>query len=60
MREIKIYTYKNLHLKLDVPGARKWAIALEKAMMTYFELEQNTIFPEHSHEPAGRQAGQSR
>ncbi len=60
MNKIKVYSKNELSLKPDVPGARKWAIALEKAMMTYFELEPNTIFPEHSHEPACRQAGQSR
>ncbi len=27
-----------------------WAVALEKSMLTYFEMGPNTIFPEHSHE----------
>jgi quercetin dioxygenase-like cupin family protein len=27
-----------------------WAVALEKSMLTYFELEPNTQFPEHAHE----------
>ncbi|CAG0985055.1 hypothetical protein ANRL4_02122 [Anaerolineae bacterium] len=32
-----------------MPGARKWAVGLEKSMLTYFELEPDTVFPEHSH-----------
>lgn len=27
-----------------------WAVGLEKAMLTYFEMEPNTTFPEHSHQ----------
>ncbi|TAL27362.1 MAG: cupin domain-containing protein [Nitrospirae bacterium] len=27
-----------------------WAVGLEKAMLTYFEMEPHTKFPEHSHE----------
>ncbi len=50
MNKIKVYSKDELSLKPDVPGAGKWAIALEKTMMTYFELEPNTIFPDHSHE----------
>jgi len=34
----------------SVPGAEMWAVGLEKAMLTYFEMEPSTKFPEHSHE----------
>jgi quercetin dioxygenase-like cupin family protein len=27
-----------------------WAVGLEKAMLTYFDMAPNTQFPEHSHE----------
>ncbi len=50
MNEVAIYTRDKLKLKPAVPGAVMWAIALQKAMLTYFEMEANTVFPEHSHE----------
>ena len=50
MSKIKIYRKSELPLKADVPGAKMWAVGMEKAMLTYFELEPNTKFPEHSHE----------
>lgn len=50
MNKVNVYKKENLELKNDVPGAKMWAVALEKSMLTYFELEANTVFPEHSHE----------
>lgn len=50
MSKIKIYRKSDLPLKPDVPGAKMWAVGLGKSMLTYFELEPNTKFPEHSHE----------
>ncbi len=50
MNAIKIYPKSELHLKQNVPGAMMWAVGLEKAMLTYFELAPETMFPEHSHE----------
>ena len=50
MSEIKVYSRSDLPLKPDVSGAQMWAVGLEKSMLTYFELEPNTKFPEHSHE----------
>src|SRR3989338_6839279 len=50
MNKIKIYRKRDLPLKPDVSGAQIWAVGLEKTMLTYFELEPNTKFPEHSHE----------
>ncbi|MBI5099003.1 MAG: cupin domain-containing protein [Nitrospirae bacterium] len=50
MREIAIYYNDKLSLKPSVPGAKMWAVGLDKTMLTYFEMEPNTKFPEHSHE----------
>lgn len=50
MSEIKIYRKGDLPLKPDVPGAKMWAVGLEKSMLTYFKLEPNTEFPQHTHE----------
>lgn len=50
MTEIKVYSGNDLHLKPNVHGAQMWAVGLEKAMLTYFELAPDTKFPEHSHE----------
>lgn len=47
---VKVYPKDRLPLKEIVPGAKMWAVALEKSMLTYFEMEPNTLFPEHSHE----------
>lgn len=50
MNKIKYYSKNDLSLKSNVPGAKMWAIALEKAMLTYFEIEPNSVFDMHSHE----------
>lgn len=50
MSKINVFRKNELTLKEDVPGARMWAVALEKSMLTYFELAADTVFPEHSHE----------
>ena len=50
MNKIKVYPKHELPLRSNVPGAKMWAVGLEKAMLTYFEMEPNTKFPEHSHE----------
>lgn len=39
-----------LRLRPDVPGAAMWAVALDRAMLTYFELQPNARFERHSHE----------
>jgi amino-acid N-acetyltransferase len=39
-----------LRLRPDVPGAAMWAVALDRAMLTYFELRPNARFERHSHE----------
>lgn len=38
-----------LRLRPDVPGASMWAVALERAMLTYFEIEPRSRFETHSH-----------
>ena len=50
MHQIKVYRKNDLPLKPVVAGAKMWAVGLEKTMLTYFEMEPNTQFPEHSHE----------
>lgn len=50
MNKITLYRKTDLQLKSSVSGAKMWAVALNKAMLTYFELAPNTVFPEHSHE----------
>ena len=47
---IMVYTKDDLPLKQDVDGAQMWAVALENTMLTYFDMEADTEFPEHSHE----------
>lgn len=37
-----------LPLRPDVPGARMWAVSLERTMLTYFEIEAHTRF-DHMH-----------
>jgi quercetin dioxygenase-like cupin family protein len=50
MNETRVYRKEELTMKPNVPGALMWAVGLEKSMLTYFELEPNTVFPEHAHE----------
>jgi isochorismate pyruvate lyase len=47
---IIVYRKNDLSLKQNVPGATMWAVSLEKSMLTYFEMDANTVFPDHSHE----------
>jgi quercetin dioxygenase-like cupin family protein len=49
MQNVKYYSKKDLKLKPDVPGAKMWAVALKKTMLTYFEIEPNSIFDMHAH-----------
>jgi amino-acid N-acetyltransferase len=39
-----------LRLRENVPGANMWAVALERAMFTYFEIAPHTRFDMHKHE----------
>ncbi len=38
-----------LRLRPDVPGASMWAVALERTMLTYFEVEPRSRFELHRH-----------
>lgn len=49
-RSVAVYHKIDLPLKASVPGAKMWAVGLEKAMLTYFEMAPNTMFPDHAHE----------
>jgi len=46
----RVYRKDELHMKEAVCGAMMWAVGLEKAMLTYFELGPNAKFEKHSHE----------
>lgn len=48
--EWQYYPRASLHLREDVPGAKMWAVALEKTMLTYFEVQPHSRFESHSHE----------
>jgi quercetin dioxygenase-like cupin family protein len=50
MDKVKVFREDELSLRPNVPGATMWAVALERAMLTYFDLAPETVFPEHSHE----------
>jgi len=39
-----------LTLRPDVPGATMWGVALDRAMLTYFELQPHARFEQHRHE----------
>jgi len=44
------FPHDMLALKPDVPGSKMWGVALEKTLLTCFELEPHCRFDEHSHE----------
>ena len=48
--EWQYYPSGSLHLREDVPGAKMWAVLLEKTMLTYFEVQPNCRFESHTHE----------
>lgn len=48
--DFRYYSKDKLQLKQDVPGAKMWAVVLEKAMLTYFEVEPNSHFEMHKHD----------
>ena len=43
------YPCSALRLRPDVPGARFWAVGLERTLLSYFEVQPNTHFPRHAH-----------
>ncbi len=46
----RFYSTADLPLRADEPGVRLWGVALERSMLTYFELEPDARFPLHRHE----------
>ena len=48
--KIKYYSKKDLNLEPDVAGAKMWAVALAKTMLTYFEVKPYSEFAMHSHQ----------
>lgn len=48
--QIQYYPKDTLHLSDDIPGARQWAVSLDKTMLTYFEVDPHCTFASHSHE----------
>ena len=43
-------TRGELPLRTDIPGAEYWSVALERAMLSYFEVAPHTRFERHAHE----------
>jgi len=48
--EARYFPSESLPLRPDVEGARLWAVALSKTMLTYFEVDPHARFERHSHE----------
>jgi amino-acid N-acetyltransferase len=48
--EARYFPKEVLRLRPDVPGARMWGVALQKTMLTYFEVDPQSRFERHSHE----------
>ncbi len=48
--EVLHYPKEILRLREDVPGAAMWAVALEKTMLTYFEVRPYSRFESHTHD----------
>jgi quercetin dioxygenase-like cupin family protein len=48
--KVQHFPHGTLKLQSDVPGAKMWGVALEKAMLTYFEVQPNFRFEKHNHE----------
>jgi len=49
-KEARYFPKEALRLQPDIPGARMWAVALERTMLTYFEVDPHSRFERHSHE----------
>ena len=48
--KVQHFPHGTLKLHSDVPGAKMWGVALEKAMLTYFEVQPNCRLKKHNHE----------
>ena len=47
---VQYHQRETLKLKDDIAGVKMWGVSLEKTQFTYFEVEPNSHFEEHSHE----------
>ncbi len=47
---VRYYARDSLPLRPDVPGARYRAVALQRTMLTYFEVQPGVRFETHRHE----------
>jgi len=48
--KVQYYPFEMLTLRPDVLGVRMWGVALDKTMLTYFEVNPNCRFDQHRHE----------
>jgi len=49
-KKAQYYPKEKLNLKTVVDGAQMWGVALEKTLLTYFEVEPDSEFAMHRHE----------
>lgn len=49
-KKARYYPKDELTLKPVVEGATMWGVALDKTLLTYFEIEPDSQFAMHSHE----------
>ena len=49
-QEMHYFPKERLELNEDIPGARQWAVSLDRTMLTYFEVDGNCRFESHTHE----------
>ncbi len=47
---VHYYPREKLRFEPDVPGAKMWGVALDKVMLTRFEVRSHSRFDRHSHE----------
>lgn len=47
---VRFYPQRTLPLRTAGKGVQMWAVALEKSMLTYFEIDPDSRFEMHSHE----------
>ncbi len=50
VKKAHYYPKERLVLQADSEGAAMWAVALEKTMLTYFEVEPHYHFDRHHHD----------
>ena len=54
MEKATYYPRAQLTLQADVVGAKMWGVALERTMLTYFEVQPRCRFETHQHLPTFR------